>query len=106
MTLIQMKPEYFRVIAKQGQYQRIPYTKVCCLMYQRNEPKVVKYKRHFSDDRMAEKVIERKATRNPVPFVVADPRVAKPTDLSQAKDDDKGDSAIHARTTRYSCAMG
>ena len=57
-------------------------------MYERNEPKIVKYKRHFTDDLMAENVIERKATRNPVQFVVADPGVAKPTALSQAKKDD------------------
>lgn len=47
MKLFQMKHEDFKdyqTIAKQGQYQRIPYTKVKCLLYEQNEPKTVKYK--------------------------------------------------------------
>ena len=67
MTLFQMKHEDFKdyqTIAKQGQYQRIPHTKVTKLLYEQNEPKTVQYKTRFSENWIAQNVVERPATRS------------------------------------------
>ena len=51
LKLIQMKPECFKdykSIAQQCHFQRVPYTKVKCIMYEKNEPKILRYKTAFS----------------------------------------------------------
>ena len=95
LKLIQMRPQHFKdfhTIAQQVQYQRIPFTKVKCLLFEQKEPKIVKYKKHLSDDWNVENVIERKPTRSAVTevlFKVPDPAVAKgAAALTQAKKDD------------------
>ena len=77
----------YQIIAKQGQYQRMSYTKVKCLLYEQNEPKTVNYKTRFSDNWIAQNVVERPATRSNGTklFQVNDPNVAKPGSLAPAK---------------------
>ena len=92
LKLIQLRPQDFKdfhTIAQRGQYQRIPFSKVKCLLFKQKKPKVLKYKKHLSDDWNEENVIERKTTRSGITevlFQVPDPEVAKVAEaLTQAK---------------------
>lgn len=93
LKIIQMKPEHFKdfsSVAKQGKYDRVPFTKAKSLLFKQDEPKILSYKTAFSQDWIAKNVLERKTTRhlvqNNLHFEVADPAIAKPTEgLSQAK---------------------
>ena len=92
MKLIQLRPQDFKdfhTIAQRGQYHRIPFSKVKCLLFEQKKPKVLKYKKHLSDDWNEENVIERKTTKSGITevlFQVPDPEVAKVAEaLTQAK---------------------
>ena len=63
LKLIQLRPQDFKdfqTIVQRGQYQRIPFSKVTCLLFEQNKLKVLKYKKNISDDWNEENVIERK----------------------------------------------
>ena len=97
LKLIQLRPQDFKdfhTIARRGQYKRIPFSKVkCllvkCLLFEQKKPKVLKDKKHISDDWNEENVIERKTTRSGITevlFQVPDHEVAKVAEaLTQAK---------------------
>ena len=40
LKLIQLRPQDFHTIAQRGQYQRIPFSKVKCLLFEQKKPKV------------------------------------------------------------------
>ena len=71
----------FEVIEQQGKYDKIPFTIVKRLLFERGNSRVFKYKMKFFDDQK----LTRRAHSN-LHFEVPDPAVVKPViGLSQAK---------------------
>ena len=91
MRLLQMKLDDFKdfaAIAQMGDYKLVPFTKVKSLLYEQNQPKLVKYKTSFTSDWVEVNVIERRTRAGlcEPQFEVRDPGLAKPSGgLSEAK---------------------
>ena len=93
LKIIQIKSQDFKdfaSIARQGKYDRVPFTQVKALLYKQVEPKVLDYKTQFSDKWVTKNVVERQLTRsnvkNNLQYQVPEPEVARAGEgLPQAK---------------------
>ena len=56
-------------------------------MYEKNEPKIPRYKTAFSAEWVTKNVVERQSTGSGALFVIADPKTTTPS-LAQPKKDD------------------
>ena len=73
LKFIQVRPQDFtdfHTIAQRGQYQMIPFSRAKCFLFQQKKPKVLKYKKHISDDWNEENVTQCKTTRSGITEVL------------------------------------